>query len=198
MSNMCLRVGDPDGAQEEHKWFILVQAKECPMSSEEGETCIILHRSACGRGYKWAREGVFLGLKMRVECVCDSARALARSRRVACLCVAFFFRTVPTCSFYSLNEVHGYMVLVRGVILVGERALRPREGLIWWGHDLHCRGMALVLLEPWLHGQACAPLLEEWSSSLGTIGTCFDGRSFIAMKRRIMFITMATCLSLQL
>jgi hypothetical protein len=140
--------------------------------------------------------GVSPGLKMRVECVCDSARALARSRRVVCLCVAFFFRTVPTCSFYSLKEVHGYMVLVRGVILVGERALRPREGLIWWGRDLHCRGMALVLLEPWLHGQACAPLLEEWSPSLGAIGTCFDGRSFIAMKRRIMFITMATCLSL--
>jgi hypothetical protein len=67
---------------------------------------------------------------MRVECVCDSARALARSRRVVYSCVAFFFRTVPACSFYSLKEVQGYKVLVRGTILVGERAPRPQEGLI--------------------------------------------------------------------
>jgi hypothetical protein len=128
---------------------------------------------------------VFLDLKTRVECVCDSAGALARSRRVVCS---------RACSFYSLKEVHGYEMLVRGVILVGEIAPGPREGLIWWGRDLHCRGMALVLLASWLHGQAC----EEWSLSLGTVATCFDGRSFVAMKRRIMFITMATCLSLQL
>jgi hypothetical protein len=55
---MCLRVGDPDSVQEEHKRFILVQAKECPTSSEEGETCIILHRGACGRGLQAGeREG---------------------------------------------------------------------------------------------------------------------------------------------
>jgi hypothetical protein len=30
---------------------------------------------------------VFPDLKMSVECVCDSAGALARSRRVVCLCV---------------------------------------------------------------------------------------------------------------
>jgi hypothetical protein len=64
---MCLRVRDPDGVQEEHKQFILVRAEECPTSSEEGETCIILHRSACGRGYKRVRErGVSLGLKVGV------------------------------------------------------------------------------------------------------------------------------------
>jgi hypothetical protein len=51
---MCLRVRDPDGVQE-HKRFILVQAEECPMSSG-GESCIILHRSACSRGYKRVRE----------------------------------------------------------------------------------------------------------------------------------------------
>jgi hypothetical protein len=55
---MCLRVGDPDGAQEEHKRFILVWAEQCPTSSEEGETCIILLRSTCGRDYKGVREGV--------------------------------------------------------------------------------------------------------------------------------------------
>jgi hypothetical protein len=54
---MCLRVGDPDGVQEGHKRFILVRAEECATSSEEGETSIILHRSACGRGYERARQG---------------------------------------------------------------------------------------------------------------------------------------------
>jgi hypothetical protein len=56
-SNACLCVGDPDGVQEEHKLFILVRAEECPTSSEDGESCIILHRSACSRGYKRVREG---------------------------------------------------------------------------------------------------------------------------------------------
>jgi hypothetical protein len=109
-----------------------------------------------------------------------------------------FFRTVPACSFYSLKEVQGYKMLVRGVILVGEIALGPREGLIWWGRDLYCRGMALVLLPSWLHGQACVPLLEEWSLSLGAVATCLDGCSLAAMKRRIIIITEATCLSLWL
>jgi hypothetical protein len=40
-----------------NKRFILVRAEECPTSSEEGGTCIILHQSACGRGYKRVREG---------------------------------------------------------------------------------------------------------------------------------------------
>jgi hypothetical protein len=53
---MCLCVGDPDGVQEEHKRFILVQAEEYPTSSGGGESCIILHRSACNRGYKRVRE----------------------------------------------------------------------------------------------------------------------------------------------
>jgi hypothetical protein len=53
---MCLRVGDPDGVQKGHKRFILVRAEECPTSSGEGESCIILHRSACSRGYKRVRE----------------------------------------------------------------------------------------------------------------------------------------------
>jgi hypothetical protein len=57
MSNVCLRIGDPDGVQEEHKRFILVWTEECPTSSEREESCIILHRSACSRSYKWVREG---------------------------------------------------------------------------------------------------------------------------------------------
>jgi hypothetical protein len=54
---MCLRVGDSDGVQEEHKRFILVRAEECPTSNGGGEFCIILHRSDCSRGYKRVREG---------------------------------------------------------------------------------------------------------------------------------------------
>jgi hypothetical protein len=55
---MCLRVEDSDGVQEEHTRLILVRAKECPMSSGGGgRSCIILHRSACSRGYKRVREG---------------------------------------------------------------------------------------------------------------------------------------------
>jgi hypothetical protein len=34
---VCLRVGDSDGVQQEHKRFILVQAEECPTSSGGGE-----------------------------------------------------------------------------------------------------------------------------------------------------------------
>jgi hypothetical protein len=67
------------------------------------------------------------------ECVCDSARALAISRRVFCSCVYLMSsRTVPPCSFYSLKEVQGYEILVRGVNLVGKGAQRPKEGLIRW------------------------------------------------------------------
>jgi hypothetical protein len=51
-SNECLHVGGPDGVQEEHRRFILVQAKKCPTSNGGGEFCIILHRSAYSRGYK--------------------------------------------------------------------------------------------------------------------------------------------------
>jgi hypothetical protein len=43
--------------QEERKRFILVQAEKCPTSDGGGEFCIILHRSACSRGYKRVREG---------------------------------------------------------------------------------------------------------------------------------------------
>jgi hypothetical protein len=89
-------------------------------------------------------------------------------------------------------------MLVCKTIPAGEVAPGPREVLIWWRRDLHCRDMALVLLALWLHGQACVPLLGEWSLSLGTAATCLDGRSLVAMKRRVMFITVATCLSLRL
>jgi hypothetical protein len=72
-------------------WFILVRAKKCPTSSGGGEFCIILHRSAYIRGYKrmWERKEL-PSLKVREESVgvCDSAGALARSRRVICLCLA--------------------------------------------------------------------------------------------------------------
>jgi hypothetical protein len=68
---MCLRVGDPDGVQEEHKRLILVQAEEYPTSSEKEETFIILHQSACGKGYKRVREeGVPKSQDESRVCVC--------------------------------------------------------------------------------------------------------------------------------
>jgi hypothetical protein len=79
--------------------------------------------------------------------------------------------TVPACSFYSLKEVQGYKILVRGVTLAGEGAQKPREGLIRWRHGLHCGGIALVLLAFLLHVQACAPLLRKWFMSFSVVAT---------------------------
>jgi hypothetical protein len=136
--------------QEEHRRFILVRAEKCPTSSGGGEFCIILHRSTCSRGYQRVREGgAPKSQGMSRECVCDSASALARSRRVICSCVVspcvvvvvvFCCRCllwssvgmVHACFFYSLKEVQGYKMLVRGVTLAGEGAQRPQEGLIRW------------------------------------------------------------------
>jgi hypothetical protein len=93
--------------------------------------------------------------------------------RVSCvvslLVVLFFSGTVPACSFYSLKEVQGHKMSVRGAIFVGEGVQRPREGLIRWRRGLHCRGMALVLLALLLHVQVCAPLSREWFLSFGVV-----------------------------
>jgi hypothetical protein len=62
-------------------------------------------------------------------------------------------------------------MLSHGVILVGEGAPRPREGLIRWRRGLHCGGVALVLLALLLHIRACAPLLRKWSLSFGVVAT---------------------------
>jgi hypothetical protein len=51
---------------------------------------------------------------------------------VSCRLFCLSLGTVLACSFYSLKEVQGYKMLVRGVTLVREGAQRPREGLIWW------------------------------------------------------------------
>jgi hypothetical protein len=72
-SNVCLRIGDLDGVQDEHRRFILVRVEKCPMSSGRGEFYIILHRSACSRGYKRVREGGDpRSHGVSGECVCDS------------------------------------------------------------------------------------------------------------------------------
>jgi hypothetical protein len=56
-SNECLRVGGPDGVQEEHRRFILVRAEKCPTSSGEvssvlsyTEVLIVGVISGCERG----------------------------------------------------------------------------------------------------------------------------------------------------
>jgi hypothetical protein len=62
---VCLCIEGSDGVQEEHRRFILVQAEKCPTSSGGGGFCIILHQSACRRGYKPVREREELpGLKV--------------------------------------------------------------------------------------------------------------------------------------
>jgi hypothetical protein len=95
-SNVCLCVEDPDGVQEEHRRFILVQAKKCPTSSGGGEFCIILHRSTCSRGYKRVKEGgAPKSQGVSGVCVSDSAGALTRSKRVICSCVVTLFWNGP-------------------------------------------------------------------------------------------------------
>jgi hypothetical protein len=105
-------------------------------------------------------------------CSCDPSGFLARSRRVACLCVVSCLcegfttslfrvsRMVPACSFYSLKEVQGYKILCVREIIVGEAASGPRGGLIRQRRGWYCRGMASVLMVLLLHGEACIPLLE--------------------------------------
>jgi hypothetical protein len=55
--NEHLRVGYPDGVQEEHKQFILVQAEECPTSSEEESLVLPCTEVLVVGGYKLVREG---------------------------------------------------------------------------------------------------------------------------------------------
>jgi hypothetical protein len=65
-------------------------------------------------------------------CVCVCVTLPEPSQGPGELCVRVSLPgMVPACSFYSLKEVQGYKILVCGMILVGERAPRPREGLIW-------------------------------------------------------------------
>jgi hypothetical protein len=51
-----LRVGDPDGVQE-HKRFILVQAKECPTFNGEESLVLPCTKVLVVGGYKLVREG---------------------------------------------------------------------------------------------------------------------------------------------
>jgi hypothetical protein len=84
---MCLRVGDLDGVQEEHKQFILVQAEECPTSSKEGRICIIFAPKCLWQGLQAGeRGGIPRSQDESGVRVCDSTGALARSRRVECSC----------------------------------------------------------------------------------------------------------------
>jgi hypothetical protein len=120
--------------------------------------------------------------------VCDSAGYLARSRRVAysylalcCyggsveLCSTEFssLEMIHACSFYSLKEVQGYMMLAYGVTLPVEEPGGLRKGLIWWQRGLYCGGMASVLLVLLLRVLVRVPLLKVWSLSFGIVATCF-------------------------
>jgi hypothetical protein len=124
MSNVCLCVWDPDDVQEEHKRFILVRAKKCPTSSERGESCIILHRSACSRGYKLVREGgtprsqdmsgecVSVCVPMNLPSVCSSSSLL------------FFLEWSMPSPFIDARGTQGYMYVLRDIFSRKED-LRP-------------------------------------------------------------------------
>jgi hypothetical protein len=160
--------------QEEHRRFILVRAEKCPTSSGRGEFCIILHRRACSRGYKRVREGgapKSEGVSGVCVCVTLLMPSQGPGELYVCVSILLSLGMVHAFSFYSLKEVRGYKMLIRGVTLVGEGAQRPQEGLIRWRRDLHCRGMMLVLLALLQHVQACAPLLREWFMSFGVVVT---------------------------
>jgi hypothetical protein len=70
-----------------------------------GESCIILYRSACSRGYKRVREG-----------------GDPRSQDVSGVCLysppSLLERFLPA-PFIVSKEVYGYKMFVDGVILVG-------------------------------------------------------------------------------
>jgi hypothetical protein len=55
--NERLRVGNPDGVQEEHKRFILVRAEEYPTSSGEESLVLPCTEVLVVGGYKLVREG---------------------------------------------------------------------------------------------------------------------------------------------
>jgi hypothetical protein len=92
--------------QEEHKRFILVRAEECPTSSRGGESCIIIHRNICSRGYKWVREGgdprsqdvssvcgfsLLLSFLSSWKGPCLPLLKMQGEHRVTCMCCVLFF-----------------------------------------------------------------------------------------------------------
>jgi hypothetical protein len=55
--NERLRVGDPDGVQEEHKRFILVRAEEYPTFNVDESLVLPCTEVLVVGGYKLVREG---------------------------------------------------------------------------------------------------------------------------------------------
>jgi hypothetical protein len=173
---MCLRVGDPDGVQEEHKRFILVQAKECPTSSGGGESCIILHRSACSRGYKQVREG-----------------GIPRSQDVS-------GESVRVCAF---DELNGLWICLLSVPL---KWSLPSPFIDARGMQCYMHALRDIFSRRKIRGlNSCpvvggVPLLEEWSLSFDAVATCPDMRDSmddVATTRRVVIIPVTTCLFLR-
>jgi hypothetical protein len=110
---------------QEHKRFILVRAEECPTSSGGGESCIILHQSACSRGYKRVREG-------------GTPRSQDVSGEWVSVCVPMDLPSVYSSSslFFSLEwslpspfidagGMQGYMYVLRDIFLRKEDSRPP-------------------------------------------------------------------------
>jgi hypothetical protein len=134
MSNECPHVRGPDGVQEnvgDLYWFRPRNAL-CPVGEGSSvlsctEMLVVGVISGYERGTPKSQ-----GEREENVGVCDSASALARSRRVISSCLAFvllwwlfFFRSrqsprmILACSFHSLMEVQGYKILACGVTLAG-------------------------------------------------------------------------------
>jgi hypothetical protein len=167
-----LRVGDPDGVQEEHKQFILVQAEECHTSSVGEESCIILHRSVCSKGYKRVRVGG--DPRSREWSVCVGFGGVFSPS-------AFLFFSCP----FSLSSPPGMVPAFPFYRCKGSTGLQVK----------FLREKRYEISGPVVGGVL---LLGEWPPSSDAIATCPDGRSPVATKCRIMIITVTTCLSLWL
>jgi hypothetical protein len=120
--------------QEEHRRFILVRAEKCPTSNRGGGFCIILHRSACRRGYKRMREGgAPRSQGVSGICVCDSAGDLVRSRRVVCSCVCLVLFRCSWCllSFFPERSLYAPFIVSRRCSVTrcwyGVRSLLEKE-----------------------------------------------------------------------
>jgi hypothetical protein len=157
-SNMCLCIEGSDDVQEEHRQFILVRAEKCPTSSGGGGFCIILHRSACRRGYNPVRERGRSSQVSRCEwnvCVRDSARDLMRSKRVTCSwgCLVLF-----RCSWFLSSF---FLSLERSMHAPFIASRRCRVTRCWYGVQ------SLLEKEPRGHGEALSSgdvvcTIEAW------------------------------------
>jgi hypothetical protein len=112
--------------QEEHKRFILVRAEECPTSSGGEGSCIILHRSACSRGYKRVRErGAHRSQDVSGVCVCVFSPLMSQTAYRFAFCPPLKW-SLPS-PFIDARGTPGYMRVLRDIFSEKED---PRHSLL--------------------------------------------------------------------